>query len=92
MSRFAARGVPVLHLTKVESLAASYGLPLQPTTMPAVGDGSVFVRDAHNRWLAAALLAVLVLAAVGLLRFDLGHRLLPKASASPTHAKPEPMV
>ena len=92
MSRFAARGVPVIHLTKVESLAASYGLPLQPATMPAVGDGSMFVRDAHNRWLAAVLLAVLVLAAVGLLRFDLGHRLLPKPSASSSHAKPEPMV
>ena len=60
--------------------------------MPAVGEGHVYVRDAHNRWLAAALLAALVAAAVALLRFDLGHRLIPKASAPMSEARPEPMV
>jgi poly-gamma-glutamate system protein len=92
MSRFADRGVPVVHLTKIEHLAQKYGLVVQPTTMPPVGNGAVFVRDAYNRWLAAALLSLIVTAAVGLLRFDLGHRLLSKAVAPAAHARPEPMV
>lgn len=92
MSRFAEAGVPVIHLTKIESLAQKYGLTIQPTTMPPVGNGAIFVRDAYNRWLAAGLLLLIVGAAVGLLRFDLGHRLLSKAVAPAPHARPEPMV
>lgn len=94
MSRFATRGVPVIHLTKIDRLASRHGLPLQPTRMPAVGEGTIFVRASYSRWLVAAVLVGLIAALVGVLRHDLGHRLLAGArrEGAPAKATPEPMV
>ncbi|MBW2527034.1 MAG: poly-gamma-glutamate system protein [Deltaproteobacteria bacterium] len=94
MARFASRGVPVIHLTKIDDLAARHGLPLQPPATPAVGEGTIFVRASYSRWLVAAVLLLLVVTLVAVLRHDLGHRLLTasRREASPTRATPEPMV
>lgn len=94
MARFAARDIPVIHLTKIDALATRYGLPLQPTTMPAVGEGTIFVRASYSRWLVAVVLLVLTATLVGIVRFDLGHRLLAasRRDGLPDHDTPEPMV
>jgi poly-gamma-glutamate system protein len=94
MSRFAARGVPVIHLTKIDQLASRHGLPLQPARMPAVGEGTIFVRASYSRWLVAAVLLGLIASLVGVLRHDLGHRLLAasRREGAPAKATPEPMV
>lgn len=94
MTRFAARGVPVIHLTKIDLLAERYGLPLQPQAMPAVGDGTIFVRASYSRWLVAVVLLVLVTVLTAAVRLDLAHRVVTMIRRDPvsTKANPEPMV
>jgi poly-gamma-glutamate system protein len=76
MSRFAAEGVPVIHLVRIEDLAERYGLPLQPQTTPPVGEGKVFFREAYRRGAAAASIGLLLAAMIGFIRLDWGVRLL----------------
>jgi poly-gamma-glutamate system protein len=91
MARFVSEGVPVIHLSRIEQLALQYGLTIRPTIMPAVGEGVVFVQETHSRLLAGAALLIIVLLLVGLLRFNLGHKLL-AARARGADGSPEPMV
>ncbi len=92
MSRFAQAGVPIIHVIQIDELAERYGLPPQPQTLPPVGEGTVFLRVVYNRWLAGGSLVLLFAAMVGLLRFDLGHRLLRGKVAPVTGTEVEPMV
>jgi hypothetical protein len=94
MVRFAGRGIPVIHLTKIDALAERYGLPLQPTRIPAIGEGTIYVRIGYNRWLALGMLVSLIALLAGVLRFDLGHRWLgARAQDRASHRDaPEPMV
>ncbi|MEQ8791915.1 MAG: poly-gamma-glutamate system protein [Pirellulaceae bacterium] len=62
MTRFAKRGVPVIHLVESNELAAKFGLPEAPQERPAVGTGGVFEQRRYNRLLAAVLLVGLVVA------------------------------
>jgi len=55
--------VPVVHLLNVKSLAAAYGLPVDPTPVPTVGEGGVYFTTEWRRGIAvvgllAALLAL----------------------------------
>jgi poly-gamma-glutamate system protein len=75
MTRFANKGVPVVHLVEIRQLADRYALPIAPTTMPAVGQGDVFVRRTYNRWLAAAALIAILLLVRAFVLTDWGHRL-----------------
>lgn len=60
MARFASEDVPVIHLVQIDELATRYGLPLQPIEVAQVGDGGVYSPRTYNKWLAAALLGVIV--------------------------------
>ncbi|MDH3520045.1 MAG: poly-gamma-glutamate system protein [Myxococcales bacterium] len=73
--RFLTDGVPVVNLSKVIPLAEQYGLPVEPTELPAVGEGSVFEKRDHNRSLIAGGLAFLLLSLYGLLKLELGARI-----------------
>jgi len=90
MSRFAVRGTPVIHLTRVEELAERYGLPVAPTEMAAPGQGQVFSRTVRSKVLAGLSLLALFGVMIGLLRFDLGHRLIGRRALG--SGRPEPMV
>jgi poly-gamma-glutamate system protein len=74
--RFLTQGTPVINLSKVIPLAELYGLPIEPTALPAVGDGPVFAHRSHDRRLVAALLVGLAAACYALLRLEVGARLL----------------
>ena len=76
MMRFLTEGIPVINLSKVVPLAEEYRLPVEPTALPAVGEGAVFARRSHDRRLVAALLAALAGAGFVLLRLELGARIL----------------
>ena len=92
MTRFVQDGVPVIHMSKIDKLAQRYGLPLQPTITPSVGEGKVFAREVHNTWLAVgALLAVLFLL-FALVRIDWGYRVLSSARREAQDSRPRPMV
>lgn len=91
MSRFIRQGTPVIHLVKIPELARRFGLPLQPTEMPKVGDGEIFERRAHNRWLAGLAVVLIVGLLYGFIRRDLGLRVL-KGLGRRSPGAPEPMV
>ena len=76
MMRFLSEGIPVINLSKVIPLAEAYGLPVEPTSLPTVGEGPVFARRTHDRRLVAALLAALAAASIVLLRLEVGARIL----------------
>lgn len=56
--RMAQRGIPVIHLNQIESIAQRFGLPRAPEYMPEVGEGEVFAKEAYNTWVAGGLLVV----------------------------------
>lgn len=55
---FLSDEVPVIHLLNIKSLATAYGLPIDPSPLPAVGEGGVYYQYAYHRWLAWAGLAL----------------------------------
>lgn len=92
MTRFMQQGVPVIHLSKIGKLAEEYGLELQPRSLPAVGQGKTFFREAYHPWLAGGALLAIVALLVGFLRLDWGHRLLASQGHAAEPARPEPMI
>ncbi len=75
ITRFAKEGRPIVHLVEVTQLAEQFGLPIAPSSTPEAGAGAVFVQTPYNRWLAATVLATVVLAIRGFVFADLGQRL-----------------
>jgi poly-gamma-glutamate system protein len=90
--RFLEAGVPVINLENVRQLAARYGLPLSPETIPKVGEGGVYYDKRYNSWLAGVIL-VLILAGIYVFsRTDFGFRLLQSGSHREGASPPEPMA
>jgi poly-gamma-glutamate system protein len=87
--RFLTQGTPVINLSKVIPLAEQYGLPIEPTVMPEVGEGPVFAKRSHDRRVVAAALAAIVVASFVLLRLEVGARWLGSGASAGT---PEPRV
>lgn len=50
---FLRDGTPVVHLLNIKSIATAYGLPIDPTPLPAVGEGGVYRQYVYCRPLAA---------------------------------------
>jgi len=73
--RFLTAGTPVVNLSKVVPLALAHGMPVEPLTLPLVGEGAVFERRTHDRRLVAALLVGLVGVSWALLRGGVGTQL-----------------
>jgi poly-gamma-glutamate system protein len=68
---FSEKGVPVVHLLRIMSLARENGLPVAPDFQPQPGEGEIFVRDMYRWPLAAAFLVVYCLACVLILAPEL---------------------
>lgn len=92
MTRFSVVGVPVIHMTKIDTIAERYGLPLQPVIIPAVGEGKIFIREEYNTYLAAGLLGVILLLLWVLIRLDWGYRVFSAGRRATPASHPEPMV
>ena len=93
MTRFVKEGIPVIHLDRMDKIAQRYGLPVPPKAPVQPGTGKIFTSEDHNKWLAAAALAVIFGALFIFIRLDWGFRLL----GSPTGqdkdtSHPEPMI
>ena len=58
MILFAGKGVPIIHLLRIQRLAREAGLPIAPDYLPEPGEGEIFVRTMYRLPL---VLAVLVL-------------------------------
>jgi poly-gamma-glutamate system protein len=92
MSRFANEGIPVIHMVYVTELADRYGLPIQPKTIPVIGEGKVFYREEYNTWLAVVVLVGILLCMVAFIRMDIGFRILRTSSRDKPEGHPEQMV
>jgi hypothetical protein len=92
MTRLSVEGVPVVHLSEIDVLAQRYGLPLQPRTIPTVGQGKIFFREVHNRWIVLVVFFSVLLMLIALVRLDWGYRLLSAGGRERTSNRPEPMV
>jgi poly-gamma-glutamate system protein len=92
MAHFVQEGVPVVHLTKIEQLAAHYGFPNSPAITPAIGDGTVYFKDQYNLWLAGGLLLGILVSLYTFVRSDLGFRIMTTAPTAESPGRPEPMV
>ncbi|MDA8746070.1 poly-gamma-glutamate system protein [Rubripirellula amarantea] len=55
-TRYSLAGVPVINLGNAVALATTFGLPVAPIEMPAVGSGGVFTTSRPSRLLAGLLL------------------------------------
>jgi poly-gamma-glutamate system protein len=65
---YAQRGLPVIHVLNIESIARTYGLPLIPERMPPVGQGRIFYEEAYDLRFVAPALALYLLLCFGVLR------------------------
>lgn len=92
MTRFARMGIPLIHMTKIVTIAETYGLPKSPQRMPNVGEGDIFMSIEYNRILAAACACALLLIVYFLLKSDIGFRIFGSVQVSKSLKHPEPMV
>jgi poly-gamma-glutamate system protein len=92
MPRFISQGVPVIHLVQIPQLAERYGLPIAPTTIPEVGEASVFFGSDYNKWLAAGMLIMVLGSLYGFIRSDVGFRLLRATRRQKDPGYLEPMI
>lgn len=54
---FLKDSIPVVHLLNIKTLAADYGLPIDPKPIPEVGQGGVYQQVQYHKWIPAAGLA-----------------------------------
>jgi poly-gamma-glutamate system protein len=90
--RFLKEGIPVIHLGEVKELAGQYRLPISPTTMPKVGEGSVYSQKTYNLWLAGVTLLAIILGLYVFARSDWGFRMLQASPYKKENGPPEPMI
>jgi hypothetical protein len=67
-------------------------LPLEPTTLPSVGDGGVFVGINYSKPLVIGVLAFILMSLYGFIRSDVGFRILRASQSRKKDTQPEPMV
>ncbi|HJK93439.1 MAG TPA: poly-gamma-glutamate system protein [Polyangiaceae bacterium LLY-WYZ-15_(1-7)] len=71
MRSFLQRDVPVIHVSKIRSIARRYGLPDAPVETPEPGEGGVFRHSVIRTWTILVVLVLILLAMWGATRFDL---------------------
>ncbi len=92
MTRFSNEGVAVIHLVQIERLAARYGLPAPPKSMPVVGEGKIFLREEYNPWLAGGVLVAILISLYAFIRSEWGFRVLQSSPRKKTEGYLEPMI
>ncbi|MEZ4388417.1 MAG: poly-gamma-glutamate system protein [Candidatus Krumholzibacteriia bacterium] len=75
---FAERGVPVLHLLRVQGLAREHGLPLSPDVLPIPGEGEIFIKTMYRFPLALLALVVYCGLCVAILAPELSRGIFDK--------------
>jgi hypothetical protein len=71
--RMAERGVPVIHLLKIKSIAAQYGIPIDPSALSAGTPVKTPMTGRYSIPLAAAGLVLMIVLLVFLRKADLRH-------------------
>ncbi|OPY64500.1 MAG: hypothetical protein A4E57_03522 [Syntrophorhabdaceae bacterium PtaU1.Bin034] len=92
INRFLKEKIPVIHLGNIRQLATHYGFPIAPTSIPKVGEGSIYLQTEYNPWLAGGVLLGIVVGLYVFSRSDWGFRILQASSKREEIGPPEPMV
>ncbi len=94
MTRFMTEEVPVIHMTEMRKLAERYGFPVEPATIPPVGEGKIFKRQKYNKLWVGLLLAFIMGSLYLFVRSDLGFRMTRGGGGKKSggDGQPEPMV
>ena len=92
MLRFAKRGVPVVHLSRIKLIAEKHGLPYEPKVKVPIGRGNVYVKAEYNPWLALGGIIAIFAAMLAFIRMDVGLRILQSNRQQHKPKRPEPMV
>ncbi len=71
MRSFLERGVPVIHVSKIRSLARRFGLPEDPVVVPEPGEGGVFRTSIVRSWTVLGVLFMILAAMYAATRFDI---------------------
>ncbi|MBD3162826.1 MAG: poly-gamma-glutamate system protein [Candidatus Eisenbacteria bacterium] len=62
LHHYGLRGVPVIHILRIQTIAERHGLPVSPESVPPVGEGEIFYQESYDlRITVPALLSYLVL-------------------------------
>jgi hypothetical protein len=92
MSRFARKGIPIIHMTQVRQLAEKFNLPFELKEMPRPGIGGLYASTEYYEPLVVGALLVIVTLLFIFIKRGVGYRIFtvqsPKSQAHP----PEPMV
>jgi hypothetical protein len=91
-TRFAQTGAPIIHIYRIEELAAKYGLPEAPEEVPKVGGGLMFTSLEYNLYLVAGNLLILLFISYLFLKLDIGYRIFGSTRITETPKHPQPMV
>lgn len=87
------RGVPLIHVADVISLARRYDFPIEPLSEVPVGVGSVYVDLSPRRYFALGAIILIVLALFAITRLDFVHRVSGGATRDDADQKsPQQMV
>lgn len=73
----AERGVPVIHLLDIVSLARESGVPVTPDYLADPGEGDIFVRDSYRLSLAAVFFVIYAGLCAGVLAPEVRRRFRP---------------
>ncbi len=72
MHHFIRKGIPVIHVVRLRTMAKRYGLVWAPLSTPNPGTGGVYEAETYATWLVWAVLGVILLALIAITRVDLG--------------------
>ncbi|MEZ4272784.1 MAG: poly-gamma-glutamate system protein [Myxococcota bacterium] len=82
LGAFIKEGAPVIHISQLIQIAEVYGIEAAPLTLPNPGEGAIFLRKEHNRWLAAGITVALFALMTWLFRLPYSVRFLARHSQS----------
>ncbi len=84
------RGIPVLHLLKVEGLAREFGIADDASAPVQPGTGLLFIKQRYNLWLVGTSALLLLAANLLVLRMDVRQQILgrPHPERTPNHEAP----
>lgn len=87
------RGIPLIHLGRVQELALQYAFPVEPLGEVAVGEGLLYLETSHQRWIAGLAIICILLTLYAVTRLDVVQRIVASSrAASEKDEKPGQMV
>ena len=71
IERYLNKGIPIIHMLNLKSIAIKYDLPYDPTTIPTVGSGNVYFEKDYRLSIPiiATIVSVIILTFLGIIQF-----------------------